>query len=197
MKFVTLDIETIPLQFDDRKIYDYLMDKNIDRHYHPLFSKIITIGIKSDDGKSEIFCGDDERKILTDFWGRLVELNPPLIVTWNGYGFDIPFINMRSIINDIRIKKHINTNKWKMVTSNHFDCMLSLSVEGNFAWVSLDIACRVFGIQIPKDRIGAGELYAHFQRGKWETIKIHNEQDLLLTEELFRKLRPHAFHGGP
>lgn len=44
---VFLDIETTPLPAsDDEVILEYLMDKDINRKFHPLFSKIILVGVK-------------------------------------------------------------------------------------------------------------------------------------------------------
>jgi len=191
LEYLILDIETAPLKYEDEKILDYLMDKQIDRHFHPLFSKLIAIGVKRNGCEPNFFFGDDESKILTDFWNYLTDLHPPLIVTFNGYGFDVPFINVRSIVNGVKIGKNINLNKWKMMSSDHFDCMLFLSTEAGFTWVSLEVACRVFGISIPPKRIPSSQICERYQEKDWETIKDHSRQDLILTEELFKKLHPY------
>jgi DNA polymerase elongation subunit (family B) len=195
LEYLVLDVETAPIEFKDQKIIGYLMDKQVDRHRHPLFSKIILIGIKKNGGEPEFFYGDDERRILIDFWDRLTKLRPPLIVTFNGYGFDVPIINVRSIVNNVKIGRSINLNKWKMMTSDHFDCMLFLSTEAGFEWVSLETSCRVLNIPIPPKRIHPSQIYDSYQEKDWNTIIEHNRQDLILTEELFKKIRPHVpFH---
>ncbi|MEM2924996.1 MAG: hypothetical protein QXJ68_04830, partial [Methanocellales archaeon] len=49
-----LDIETTPLPTsDDEVVLEYLMDKDIDRKFHPLFSRVILIGIKPRNQKSK------------------------------------------------------------------------------------------------------------------------------------------------
>lgn len=190
MDFVTIDIETTPIKITDQETIDYLMDKKIARYYHPFFSKIISIAVKENDQEPVLFSGDDEKKLLNEFWDHIASIKPPLIVTFNGYRFDIPFINIRSVIKGVMKKRDFNLTKWKMLTSDHFDCMIFLSESDAFTWVALAIACRTFGIQIPENRIGGEQVSRCYQSGDWNTIKEHNKQDVIMTEELFKKIRP-------
>ena len=68
MDYVTLDIETAALFPYEQKVLDYLMTKDTSKiiGLHPVFSKIIAVGIKEPDNEPNIFCGDDERKIISD-----------------------------------------------------------------------------------------------------------------------------------
>ncbi|KPV65549.1 MAG: Nucleoid occlusion protein [Candidatus Bathyarchaeota archaeon BA1] len=90
---------------------------------------------------------------------------------------DIPFIKVRSLINGIKPTMVIETNKWRMEGSNHFDLMLAFSHIDTFLWVSLETLCRLYGI----------EVMASYRRGDWDSIIKHDTQDLVMTEELYKK----------
>src|SRR3989344_5588029 len=115
MKYIFLDIETVPMRIEHEDVKQYLMDKKIskeERSYNPLYSKIITIGMKTFNESTEMLIGK-EKEMLEQFWGKLKGLNT-ILVTYNGYKFDIPFIVLRSIINNVKIPFSINLNKWQM-----------------------------------------------------------------------------------
>ena len=187
-----LDIETTPLEFDDKEIVNYLMDKKFPRFSHPFFGKIIAIGIKKENEEPVIFHGNDEKELLTKFWRLVSEERIEKIITWNGYGFDIPFINIRSVMNEIKRTKNINLNKWRMLDSgsNHIDCMQFFSSAGEFQFIALEIACRLMGIEVPKDRIRGEDVEKIFKRGEWEPIINKNKEDLLMLEKLYQKIQP-------
>ncbi|MEM2934345.1 MAG: ribonuclease H-like domain-containing protein [Methanocellales archaeon] len=164
------------------------MDKDIDRKFHPLFSKVILIGIKPRNQKSKFFYGDDESKILLDLWDYLRKSNLDLIVSFNGYRFDIPFLYVRSLLNEVKPSLPINTNKYNMDRSNHFDCMLALSHYDVFPWVSLEIACRMFKIEIPQCEVKGSQIRECYKNGKWEGIIKKCEADLTMLEKLYSKI---------
>ena len=187
-----LDIETTPLEFDNKEIVSYLMDRNIPRFSHPLFGKIISIGIKKENEEPLMIYGNDEKEILTKFWEFMSENKIDKIVTWNGYGFDVPFLNVRSAMNQIKKTKNINLNKWRMseVGSNHMDCMQFFSSTGEFQFIALEIACRLIGIEVPKDRVRGEDIEKLFRRGEWEPIINKNKEDLIILEKLYQKIQP-------
>ena len=116
MEYLILDIETVPIEIEDTYIKDYLMDKKISkekRSFDPNYSKVIIIGIK-EQGKDSTILEGDEKEILTKLWNLLRNRKNILIVTHNGYQFDIPFLIIRSIINKIEIPLSINTNRFRM-----------------------------------------------------------------------------------
>jgi DNA polymerase elongation subunit (family B) len=186
---VVVDIEVIPEEFENSQIKEYLMDKKFPRKIHPMFSRILIIGLKPGNGDTELFYPKDEKELLTRFWNRLKEIKPNLIVTFNGYNFDIPFIQVRSVMNKVPPSIEINLNKYKSETSNHFDSMQILSVNQTFLNVALDISCQVFDIDMPSARITGEDVPKLYKAGEFDTIKEHCTQDVELTEQLFLKLR--------
>ncbi len=187
--YLVVDIETADLEFEDIEIKKYQMQKSIIPALHPFFSRISCIGVKPASGEPIILHGDDEADILKKFWD-IVRSNPMAkIVTFNGYGFDIPYINARSVFNGINPSPGINTNKWRMGNSNHFDIMQALSMTSSFAWVSLEITARILDIPVPEDQIPSEDMPRLFKEGDWESIVKHNRYDLELTEAVYLKIR--------
>lgn len=188
-KYIVIDIEVIPDKFDSDEVSEYLMDKNFPRKIHPLFSKILLIGIKHANEKIEVIHSDDEKEVLNRFWTRITELKPDVIVTFNGYNFDIPFLIIRSSVKGIKPTLDINLVKWKYETSNHFDCMQVLSANQTFLNVALEISCRVFKIPVPENRVSGEEVPKLYSKNEVETIKEHCRQDVEMTEQLYLKLK--------
>lgn len=188
-KYMVLDIEVIPKKFEESEIQEYLMDKNFPRKLHPMFSRIVMIGYKFPKGNTELLYQKDEKDLLDRFWNVLHEQKPNSVVTFNGYNFDIPFIRIRSIINGIKPTMELNLNKWKSENSNHFDCMQVLSANQTFLNVALDTSCRVFDIQIPEHRQYGEAVPKLYKAGDIDAIKEHCRQDIVMTEQLYLKLR--------
>lgn len=186
MDHVTIDIETVPLKLTDETIREYLMDKQINkemRSFNPLYSKIICIGLKPKDKEPIILFNDNEKEILEQFWSMIK--NYAIIITHNGYGFDIPFLIIRSTINKVKPTININLNKFSMPNSNHFDTMLFFSQNSVFTNPRLDIVAKTCGIDIGEGRFDGREIERLYNEGKHEEIKQHCKQDVEITEKLY------------
>jgi len=189
MSYVVLDIESVPLKIPDDSVWIYLSEKATVRTMHPVFSKVITIGIKKPDADPEVIHGDNEKELLEKFWDLMNKLRPNPIVTYNGYGYDIPFLTVRSVINKVKPTIRIEPNKWRMDGSNHFDCMLVLSDKGNFLNVAQEIACRMLGIGVSGDTISGSQIEECYNKGDWKPIIDRCKRDLMMTEELYKRLK--------
>jgi uncharacterized protein YprB with RNaseH-like and TPR domain len=183
---IFVDIEIAPLDLTDKELIRYLISKQTNT-LNPIFSKIIVIGIMENGKAPKQFYDENEKKILEDFWKEMDGRNPLRVVTFNGYGFDIPFIYVRSRINKVRPTVKICTYKYGMETSNHFDCMLALSHLGTFPWVSLEILCKAHGIPVPEDRESGGMIANLYEKRDWKAILKHNKGCLELIEKLYEK----------
>lgn len=187
--YMVLDVEVLPEKFDDVEITEYLMDKNFPRKMHPLFSKVLVIGSKLPNENTELLYYKEEKELLGKFWDKIQDKKPDQLVTFNGYNFDIPFILIRSMIKNVLPTLDINLNKWKIESSNHYDCMQILSSNQTFLNVALDISCKIFDIPVPKPRYYGDDVYKLYESGDLEAIKEHCRQDVELTEQLFLKLK--------
>ncbi len=191
MEYLCLDIETVPLTITDDNIKNYLMDKKISkeaRSLDPNYSKIITIALKMKDKEAFVLYGDDEKQLLNKFW-YIVKGHPnALFITHNGYKFDIPFLNIRSIVNNVSIPISINLNRWRMESSNHFDTMLFFSQYETFTNPNLEILGRLHNLEISRERITGQDIEKFYLKKDWETIKQHCKEDVEILEKLFNKL---------
>lgn len=197
MKFLCLDIETVPFKIENEHIKEYLMDKKISkeaRSLDPNYSKIITIGLKVTNEQTKILSGNNEKELLTQFWDFMKDfiMKHPIykIVTHNGYKFDIPFILIRSYTNGIQVPREvqINTNVYSMKASNHFDTIQFFSFNGNFINPNLDVLCRMHGIEVPDKRFFGKDVERLYHENNWEIINEHCKQDVEMLEKLFEKV---------
>lgn len=194
MKYLFLDIETIPLEIYDEFITRYLMDKKLTdaaRSIDPNYSKILVIGLKYDN-EVNLLTGD-EKNILNEFWDFFKKDNF-VVVTHNGYKFDIPFIIVRSIINNVKISKEINTNPWNMLRSNHLDTMLIFS-QNVFTNANLKVLARLNHVQFKDDGILGKDVERLYKENKLKLIEEHCKGDIEILEKLFN-LKCRAYVEG-
>ena len=188
MGYIFLDIETTNFEINDEYVMRYLMDKKLtdaSRSLDPNYSRIILIGIKLNN-ELRLLEGD-EKDILNEFWNIIKENNNARIVTHNGYKFDVPFIIVRSIINNIKIPLEINLNPWNMIRSNHIDTMLIFS-QNVFTNAGLRILARLNNINFDEDNIHGKDVERLYKEGKFEDIKNHCKNDIEILENVFNKL---------
>lgn len=87
----------------------------------------------------------DERALLTHFWAMASKRRR--FATFNGSGFDVPFLVGRSLALDVTIHRPlIETKPWEDL---HVDLMQKLSA-GSRNRPSFDIVCRALGVPSPK-----------------------------------------------
>ena len=95
----------------------------------------------------------DESELLTAFWD--VAKHYDGIVTFNGRGFDVPFIYLRSAILGVPITRK-NWLGYRFATEPHCDLAEQLTFygvsgrDGAARRFNLDFYCKAFGIESPK-----------------------------------------------
>ena len=196
MNYLFLDIEVAPLEISNEDVKTYLMDKKISkeaRSLDPNYSKVVCIGVKTNN-EVKMFYGDNEQEILTNFW-NFVKENRGFIVTHNGYKFDVPFLIIRSCVNNIQIPFMINTNPWNMLNSNHFDTMVFFSGSGNFTNPNMEILAKLNNIHVEKERISGLEIEKLYKLKDFEKISLRCRQDIEILESIFNKLCKGYFEG--
>ena len=194
MKYLFLDIETAPLEISNEDVKNYLMDKKISkeaRSLDPNYSKVIAVTLKLDDDV-KTFYGEDEVKILNDLWNFIKE-NRAVIVTHNGYKFDVPFLIIRSCVNNVNVPLTVNTNPWQMLNSNHFDTMIFFSGFGSFTNPNLEILAKIYDIDVEGERISGIEIEKLYKQKDWDKIVMRCKQDVLILEKVFNKLCKNYF----
>jgi 3'-5' exonuclease len=95
----------------------------------------------------------DETELLTAFWD--VARHYDAIVTFNGRGFDVPFLYLRSALLHVPISRK-NWLGYRFQTEPHCDLAEQLSFygvsgrEGAARRFNLDFYCKAFGLDSPK-----------------------------------------------
>ncbi|MBI5026750.1 MAG: ribonuclease H-like domain-containing protein [Nitrospirae bacterium] len=213
-KKIVLDIETIGKDFEsfDELSREYLLkfaetEEEIkeakDRlSFSPLTGEIVAIGLlnpETDKGAVyfqspgiEIepfeengikFSSGTEPDILRKFWEVVKGYDQ--VITFNGRGFDCPFIILRSAILGIRPSKDLMPSRYN---DTHIDLLDHLSFFGAVRKkFNLHMWCRAFGIKSPKTGgITGYEIKDLFKEGRYLDIARYCTGDLHATKELFR-----------
>jgi hypothetical protein len=130
-----------------------------------------------------------EPEMLVKFWA-LVETTDEFI-SFFGRRSDVPYLNIRSAIHNIRPTKDLVSNRYNSSSQRgaiHWDLADILSFYGSAMYKgSLHRWCRAFGIQTPKTTMGGADVAPAFKAGKGLEIAKYNAQDLRATAALFHK----------
>ena len=175
--FIIIDIETAPLNFE---LYFSLVEEERLKMLNPIDSKIIAIGIRHN-SENYIFSGNDEKKILEDFWSELSSMrkgdDSVKIVGFNIADFDMSFLTTRSFINGVAI------SPFKL--KNLVDLREKISAYRHKPKGRLRDFAKILGITHMN---GDGKDIAELARnGDMISIQKHLEGDLITTEELLKR----------
>ncbi|HHN65454.1 MAG TPA: 3'-5' exonuclease [Nitrospirae bacterium] len=213
MKRIIFDIETIGMDFDrlDLSQQEYLLryaetDEEIEKvkndlGLYPITGEIVAIGmLEPDTLQGSVYFqapgqliapfeedgvryeAGTERAILENFWQKIKEYDQ--FITFNGRGFDCPFIMIRSAIHRIKPTRQLMPNRYN---GNHIDLLDQLTFFGaSRRRFSLDMWCRAFGIKSPKEEgVSGKDVKELFDAGRFEEIARYCVRDLFATRELF------------
>ena len=104
MDYFYVDVETVPL---DKEKYLSLDEDERKKLLNPIDSRIVAIGVQKNANPIQIFAGEDEGKILGEFWSLLASRpqgsGPARIVGFNIKDFDLPFLVTRSFLKGVKI----------------------------------------------------------------------------------------------
>ncbi|MFO0706064.1 MAG: 3'-5' exonuclease [Nitrospira sp.] len=146
------------------------------------FSRIVCIGLLEFSDQMEArsavaWYGGNERELLRQFWARIAQDRPSLIITHNGLGFDLPFIKKRSIIHQVKPSYEINLAKFR--TEPVYDTMAIWSNWDTRGWVKLDVLARALSVET---KSGSGEQVAEmWEQGQGQDLARYCLQDTYVT----------------
>jgi hypothetical protein len=213
MTKVVVDIETVGFDFDsfDKKSQEYLLkycesdedkeDAKKKLSLYPMTGEVITIGMLNPDtmkgrvllqsGKDKIapleedgvlYEAGSEKEILSKFWEAVAAYNQ--VITFNGRGFDIPFLMLRSAIHKVRPSRNLMGYRYE--ANNHCDLLEQLTFYGAVRKFNMDSYAKSFGVKSSKeegiDGSMVGDLY---KEGKYLDIARYCYRDLVTTKELY------------
>lgn len=128
-----------------------------------------------------------EKEMLEQFWHGAAQYDE--FVTFNGRGFDVPYLMVRSAIHGIKPTRNLMEGRYlyQQRGSTHIDLQDLLTFYGAVRRKgSLHLWCRAFGIESPKSEGMSGdEVGRFFKEGKHLDIARYNAGDLRATKELF------------
>jgi 3'-5' exonuclease len=135
----------------------------------------------------------DEVELLTAFWD--VAKHYDEIVTFNGRGFDVPFLYLRSAVLNVPITKK-NWLGYRYATEPHCDLAEQFTFygvsgrEGAARKFNLDFYCKAFAIDSPKAHGVTGmDVTVLMAEGKFREIAEYCLRDVRATVELYRVWR--------
>jgi len=212
---MVFDIETLGYNWDDltSEQQDYLennLEKNFDgspqqKHdrtaLYPLFAQVIAIGVYNPyTNKGQVLYLGDKSEIPTkDFEALAFETEAQLItafweiaskyyrfVTYNGNGFDFPFLTFRSALHHIKVPFEIGGNSDKYLD-------LATKFRMHHRAFKLEQLCLALGIDNPKQPGVSGQEVAHLHRaGKMNDIIDYVSRDVIATADLYHIYRKYT-----
>ena len=129
-----------------------------------------------------------EKEMLENFWKGAEKYNE--FITFNGRGFDAPFLAVRSAVHKIKASKYFMSNRYlssQKFGAAHIDLFDQLTFYGATRRKGgLHLWCRAFGITSPKAQGVTGDDVAQlFKEKKYKEIARYNVGDLNATKKLY------------
>jgi DNA polymerase elongation subunit (family B) len=145
---------------------------------------------------SDVFRGS-EADLLRKFW-EVLERKKPRLVSYNGRGYDGPFLMIRSAQLGIAPTLQLVQNRYDL--SVHCDLQDVLGFQGTRRETySLDYWCRRFDVESPKGSIDGSQVGRVYRAGRIEEIGEYCLRDVRATAQLYCKLKDTLlplFRGG-
>jgi predicted PolB exonuclease-like 3'-5' exonuclease len=217
MNTLVFDIETVPDVELGRRLYDLhdLGDEDVAKAMFakqrqrthsdflpPPQQRIVAISIvmRTRDSLKISSLGDletSERDLVQRFFDGL-ERYTPVLVSWNGSGFDLPVLNYRALRHgvdahrfwemgesdrDFRYNNYLSRYHWR-----HVDVMDVLSGYGASGRASLEVAAQLAGLP-GKLGIGGAQVWPSYLRGELGAIRDYCECDVLNTYLVFLRFQ--------
>jgi len=212
MSRVVFDIETVGKDFDslDGGVQEYFLrgaaSEDEEREIreslglYPQTAEIVALGMFNPDSRKGTvhfqspghpmepfeeegvhYRTGSEKELLAGFWEVIPRYRE--FVTFNGRGFDCPFIMVRSAVHGIRPTRDLMPNRY---SGPHVDLMDQLSFFGaTRRRFSLDMWCRTFGIDSPKaGGVKGQDVGKAFAEGRYAEIARYCARDVKATAEL-------------
>lgn len=141
-------------------------------------------------GPVEFVACMDEAELLTAFWD--VARHYDSVVTFNGRGFDVPFLYLRSALMNVPISRK-DWLGYRFATEPHCDLAEQLTFynvsgrDGAARRFNLDFYCKAFGIESPKSHgVTGSDVSQLVTEGRFREIADYCLRDVRATVDLHR-----------
>lgn len=139
------------------------------------------------DGVNITLFGGDEEAILTHFWETVARFGR--VISYNGRGFDVPFLMQRSLIRGVTISVNLMPPRFQM-RSNHMDLAEVLSQFRATRPYGLAAWTQAVGLTSPKEgEVAGAQVGEFFHAGKVAPILEYCLRDVVATAALSAKVQ--------
>lgn len=138
-----------------------------------------------------------ERTMMSDFWKFLKQHNEQYrktqYITFNGRGFDFPFLMLRSAVLGIRPSVNLMSGTRWSYRDHHTDLLDELTYQmpqqsGATRRFNFDFFAKSFGIASPKaEGVDGSKVAEFYAAADYATIAEYCMRDVLATWELYKK----------
>ena len=190
---LVLDIETIP----DRTVFNPPEPvPGGERPFPPLYAcRPVVIGVMwlgEDYGLRRLGTfgeGKNEACMLADF-ADFMDARRPQIVTWNGRGFDMPVLLLRTMALGLTWPWYYRERdyRYRYSEEGHLDLCDFLSDHGAARMTSLDGAARLIGLP-GKDGVDGSQVEGLYHAGQIEALRRYCLNDVTQTAFLYLRSR--------
>lgn len=194
------DIETIPCDEKDmethlailraKKRYEGMEDGEIHRttSFDGTHGRLCCIGIIKESPQGIIFkdvLKGTEKEMLEKFWD--LSRGVTRFIGHNVWGFDMPFIVQRSIINGVQ---PLPINFRRYMKDPLYDTMLEWTFWNldREKFPKLDTLAKVLGLQTSKDTMDGSMVWDYYKEGKMDDICTYCMKDVELTRQIYYKM---------
>lgn len=148
-----------------------------------------TTSVESQEAEGIKYEAMGEKEMLEQFW-KVAKVCTEF-VSFNGRGFDAPFLAIRSMVHNVVPTKDLLSNRYLSMQRGvaHIDLMDQLTFYGAARFrKSLHLFCRALGIESPKAGGTTGDDVATlYKEGKYQDIARYNAGDLRATAALYKR----------
>jgi predicted PolB exonuclease-like 3'-5' exonuclease len=132
------------------------------------------------------FDTDPERQLLLAVWDILETTD--IIVTFNGWSFDLPLLLRRSWYHGIMPTKQISMKKYD-IGGNHIDVRMVLGNWDSYARGNLDLYANLKLGARKTDGIDGSQVQGLWDRGEFAKVHEYCRQDCKITWDLYESLK--------
>lgn len=214
-KTLVFDIETVPA-FDRRELpatvgealSSYATRKDMEpgavMGMSPFFGKVVSLAVGDGDAESDeavtVLAVPPEGPAIADCPAWLRPMSEPdllrsfwalasraeTVVSFNGRGFDVPFLVTRSLVHGIPARVDLMSQRFAL--RPHLD-LWELVSQRDRGPSKLDVVCWALGIESPKEVMDGSMVAPAYARGEIVKIAEYNAHDVRATSAVYRRVR--------
>lgn len=125
-----------------------------------------------------------EEELLRAFW--VLASQAECVVSYNGRGFDVPFLVGRSLIHGVPVSVDLLSSRYSL--RPHLDLFHVLG-QGGRGPASLDVICWALGLTSPKETMDGSMVATAYAKGDVASIALYNAGDVRATTGVYQRVR--------